>query len=90
MKSRELSTIHYSLSVTKVPETGLEPAHLAIRDPKSRASANFATPACFIPTDAPKQHENKVRCNSVAIWNFADNGQLDLNDKSVCHSRERA
>gem|GEM_PF-4995974 len=28
-----------------VPETGLEPAHLAIRDPKSRASANFATPA---------------------------------------------
>ena len=28
-----------------VPETGLEPAHVAIPDPKSGASANFATPA---------------------------------------------
>ena len=29
----------------KVPETGLEPAHVTIPDPKSGASANFATPA---------------------------------------------
>jgi hypothetical protein len=28
-----------------VPETGVEPAHVAIPDPKSGASANFATPA---------------------------------------------
>jgi hypothetical protein len=49
-----------------VPETGLEPAHLAIRDPKSRASANFATPARFFRTDAQKQHENTVRCNRVS------------------------
>jgi hypothetical protein len=28
-----------------VPGTGLEPAHLAIPDPKSGASANFATRA---------------------------------------------
>ncbi len=42
-----------------VPETGLEPAHLAIRDPKSRASANFATPANdFIRSRASTQLES--------------------------------
>src|SRR5579883_2629201 len=34
------STLDYT-----VPETGLEPAHIAVPDPKSGASANFATPA---------------------------------------------
>ena len=27
--------------------TGIEPAHLAAREPKSRASASSATPACY-------------------------------------------
>jgi len=31
--------------VIGVPETGLEPAHVSVPDPKSGASANFATPA---------------------------------------------
>lgn len=32
--------------ITKVPGTGLEPAHLSILDPKSSASTNSAIPAC--------------------------------------------
>jgi hypothetical protein len=31
----------------RMPGTGLEPARLAAPDPKSGASANFATPACL-------------------------------------------
>jgi hypothetical protein len=37
--------VHGSEEVMKVPGTGLEPAHLAILDPKSSASTNSAIPA---------------------------------------------
>ena len=44
-----------------MPETGLEPAHVTIPDPKSGASANFATPA------KNPNGENTFGCNNVAI-----------------------
>jgi hypothetical protein len=36
-----------------MPETGLEPAHLAAPDPKSGASTNFATPAFGVDVSDP-------------------------------------
>jgi hypothetical protein len=40
----EFQKVHFP-SVKKMPERGLEPLLLAEPDPKSGASANFATPA---------------------------------------------
>ena len=47
---------------SRVPETGLEPAHVTIPDPKSGASANFATPA-------KSNRENTRSANIVAGGN---------------------
>ena len=43
--SRKRKPKNWTLILKRVPETGFEPAHLAVRDPKSRASANSATRA---------------------------------------------
>ena len=53
----------------KVPETGLEPAHLSILDPKSSASTNSAIPACGDFTGRAGRGKNSIgRAVKFQIW----------------------
>ena len=51
---------HASLSLQRVPRTGLEPAHLAACAPETHASTNSAIWACFCKAQK-KRAENETR-----------------------------
>ena len=58
-----------------VRETGLEPVHLAVLEPKSSASANSATLAfsiaCCIAYNIMEKNKNAI-CNNLASWDSYD------------------
>jgi hypothetical protein len=48
--TRILRRLIWINNLLNMQERGVEPLHLAVQDPKSCASANSATPACWLPS----------------------------------------
>jgi hypothetical protein len=60
--------IRFEIS-SKVPGTGLEPAHLSIPEPKSGASTNSAIPACGRDsTGARTRGKHTLWGGGIRLW----------------------